>query len=147
MSIPFLPSFSPSHSLSLQRVLTFFLPPAAVEYWFATLLSQFNLHKFVSSIKENGSMQPSESLWLKTLGRHLCNRSLYALNFCSELLITPDDAMLLSIEVYGDNKTTQIPLLQLCEPLSLFHSEAEWEREIESVRSVIDGCGLRDLRH
>ncbi|GMP82047.1 hypothetical protein CsSME_00036521 [Camellia sinensis var. sinensis] len=52
-------------------------------------------------------MQPSESSWLKTLGRHLCNKSLYALYFCSELLITPDDTLLLSIEAYGDNKTTR----------------------------------------
>ncbi|XP_028123801.1 protein TRIGALACTOSYLDIACYLGLYCEROL 4, chloroplastic [Camellia sinensis] len=107
MSIPFLPSFSPPHSLSLQRVLTFPLPPPAAEYWFATLLGQFNLHKFLSSVKENGLMHPSESSWLKSLGRHLCNKSLYALNFCSELLITPDDTLLLGIEAYGDNKTTR----------------------------------------
>ncbi|KAI7979526.1 hypothetical protein LOK49_Contig314G00001 [Camellia lanceoleosa] len=94
MSIPFLPSFSPPHSLSLQRVLTFPLPPPAAEYWFATLLGQFNLHKFLSSVKENGLI-------------HLCNKSLYALNFCSELLITPDDTLLLGIEAYGDNKTTR----------------------------------------
>ncbi|XP_057467710.1 protein TRIGALACTOSYLDIACYLGLYCEROL 4, chloroplastic-like [Actinidia eriantha] len=68
---------------------------------------QFNLQKFVSVVKENGLTQPSESSWMKRIGRHLCDKSFYALNFCSELLITPDDTVLLSIEGYGDKKAAR----------------------------------------
>lgn len=71
---------------------------------FATLLGQFNLQKFMSSFKENGSTLPSESSWLKSIGRQLRNKSFYALNLCSEVLITPDDTLLLSIEGYGDEE-------------------------------------------
>lgn len=71
---------------------------------FTTLLGQFNLQKFISSFKENGSMQPSESSWLKSIGSQLRNKSFYALNLCSEVLITAEDKLLLSIEGYGDEK-------------------------------------------
>ncbi|XP_059632042.1 protein TRIGALACTOSYLDIACYLGLYCEROL 4, chloroplastic [Cornus florida] len=106
MTMPFVPSYVSNdsarggHGFSLQRVLT--LPFG--EHWFATLLGQFNLQQFVSSVKENGSMQPSESSWLKTFGRHLRNKSLYALGFCSEFLITPNDTVLFSLEKHGDKK-------------------------------------------
>ncbi|KAA8528157.1 hypothetical protein F0562_035592 [Nyssa sinensis] len=104
--MPFVPSYAGNSArggdgLSLQRVLTF---PFG-ERWFATLLGQFNLQKFASSIKENGLMQSSESSWLQGIKRHLCNKSLYALGFCSEFLITHDDTLLVSLEEYGDKKT------------------------------------------
>ncbi|PSR85244.1 Protein TRIGALACTOSYLDIACYLGLYCEROL like [Actinidia chinensis var. chinensis] len=103
MFMPFLPSYSPLHAFSLHRLLTF---PFS-DYGFATLLGQFNLQKFVSVVKQNGLTQPSESSWLKRIGRHLCDKSFYALNFCSELWITPDDTVLISIEGYGDKKATR----------------------------------------
>lgn len=106
MSAPFVPSYSghPSNGgngLSLQRVLTF----SFGENWFTTLLGQFNVQKFVSSIRENGLLQLSDSSWLQSIRRHLGNKSLYALGYCSELLVTPDDTVLLGLEAYGDNKT------------------------------------------
>uniref|UniRef100_A0A5B7BNP7 Protein TRIGALACTOSYLDIACYLGLYCEROL 4 n=1 Tax=Davidia involucrata TaxID=16924 RepID=A0A5B7BNP7_DAVIN len=107
MTMPFVPSYAGNSArgggdgFSLQRVLNF---PFG-QRWFATLLGQFNLQKFVSSIKENGLMQPSESSWLQGIGRHLRNKSLYALGFCSEFLITQDDTVLVSLEGYGDKKT------------------------------------------
>lgn len=68
------------------------------------MLGQFNLQKFISSVKENGLTPSSESSWLKSIGRQFCEKSFYALNFCSEFLITPDDTLLLSKEGYGDEK-------------------------------------------
>ncbi|CAK9170135.1 unnamed protein product [Ilex paraguariensis] len=103
MSMPLVPSSSfAAQGFSIQRVLSF---PFA-ETWFATWLGQFNMQKFVSSIKEKGLMQPSEASWLQIIGKHLCNKSLYAVDFCSELLITPDDTLLVSVEAYGDHQTT-----------------------------------------
>ncbi|KAK9289145.1 hypothetical protein L1049_017618 [Liquidambar formosana] len=102
MWAPFVPSYAahPAHGFSLQRAITH---PFG-ENLFATLLGQFNLQKFVSSVKEGGLTQPSESSWLQSFGRHLRNKSLYALGFCSELLLTPDDTVLVSIEASGDKK-------------------------------------------
>lgn len=71
------------------------------------MLGQFNLQKFVSSITQNGLKQSSDSSWVKTLARQLCNKSLYALNLCSEVLVTPDDTVLLSIEGYGDKRAAR----------------------------------------
>ncbi|KAI8566931.1 hypothetical protein RHMOL_Rhmol02G0080700 [Rhododendron molle] len=100
MTMPFVPSYSAANGFSLHRVLS--LPLG--EHRFVTLLGQFNLQKFISSVKENGLTPSSESLWLKSIGRQFCEKSFYALNFCSEFLITPDDTLLLSKEGYGDEK-------------------------------------------
>lgn len=60
-------------------------------------------------MKKSESPPPdSASSWMQTLGKHLQDKSLYALSFCSELLLTPDDTLLLSVESYGDdNKKTR----------------------------------------
>ncbi|KAF8387625.1 hypothetical protein HHK36_026278 [Tetracentron sinense] len=106
MSMPLVPAFAGDplrggDGFNLQRVITF---PFG-ENWFATVLGQFNLQKLVSSMKESGSRHPSESSWLKNIGKHLCNKSLYALGFCSEFLLSPDDTLFVSSEAYGDKKT------------------------------------------
>jgi hypothetical protein len=67
---------------------------------FATLLAQFNLQKFVSSFKKNGALQSSR---LENIRKHLEDKSLYALGFCSELLLSPCDTLLLSLDFYGDD--------------------------------------------
>ncbi|KAL6188369.1 hypothetical protein ACLB2K_039762 [Fragaria x ananassa] len=101
MAAPFVPSYAAAHGFSLQRVLT--IPVA--ENWFATLLGQFNLQRFVSSVKKSEGPPPdSASSWMQMLGKHLQDKSLYALSFCSDLLLTPDDTLLLSVESYGDDK-------------------------------------------
>lgn len=105
MIAPFVPSYAAaSHGVALQRALT--VPFS--ENWFCTLLGQFNFQKFVSSLmKESGetSTSPpavSTSSWLQSqlqsIGRHLRDKSLYALGFSSELLLTPDDTILLSVD-------------------------------------------------
>lgn len=113
MTAPFVPSYAAaSDGLALHRVLT--IPFS--ENWFATLLGQFNLQKFWSSLmNESGETPPplsSESSWrqqLQRIGRHLRNKSLYALGFSSELLLTPDDTLLLSLDSHsyshGNKKT------------------------------------------
>lgn len=108
MTAPFVPSYAAaSDGFALQRVLT--VPFS--ENWFCTLLGQFNFQKFVSSLmKESGetSTPPpavSKSSWLElqlqSIGRHLRDKSLYALGFSSELLLTPDDTMLLSVDSHS----------------------------------------------
>ncbi|KAF2310353.1 hypothetical protein GH714_007949 [Hevea brasiliensis] len=109
MSSPFIPSYSPptpphgGHGFSLQSVLAI---PTFNQNWFGTLLGQFNLQKFLSSINESGAWHSSNSSRLHTICRHLHDKSLYALGFCSELLLTPDDTLLFSLETYGHNRTT-----------------------------------------
>ncbi|XP_058076927.1 protein TRIGALACTOSYLDIACYLGLYCEROL 4, chloroplastic isoform X2 [Magnolia sinica] len=71
---------------------------------FATLLGQFHLQKLISSVKESTPGNPPESSWLKNIGQHLCDKSLYALGFCSEFLILPDLSILLNSEAYADKK-------------------------------------------
>ncbi|KAL2456958.1 Protein TRIGALACTOSYLDIACYLGLYCEROL 4 [Forsythia ovata] len=104
MSMPFVPSFSHygvgDVGLCLQRVFSL-----SRETWFMTLLGQFNVQKFVTSLKMNGFGQESDSSWLQNIRRHLSDQSFYGLNFCSELLLTPDDIMTLSLETHGDQKT------------------------------------------
>ncbi|KAF5452176.1 hypothetical protein F2P56_027204 [Juglans regia] len=112
MPVPFVPSYAAaSDGFALQRVLTVPLS----ENWFCTLLGQFNFQKFVSSLmKESGetSTPPpavSTSSWLQlqlqSIGKHLRDKSLYALGFSSELLLTPDDTMLLSVDSHSFSHT------------------------------------------
>ncbi|KAK9075780.1 hypothetical protein SSX86_004109 [Deinandra increscens subsp. villosa] len=115
MFMPFIPSYSsihtphPSHpgGFSLQRV--FSIPTFALDRWFGTVLGQFNIQKLVSSIKKNGGFkQPTDkSPWFQSIATHLSDKSLYAIDLCSEFFLTPDDSLLLSLESYGhdDYKT------------------------------------------
>ncbi|XP_048235307.1 protein TRIGALACTOSYLDIACYLGLYCEROL 4, chloroplastic isoform X2 [Ricinus communis] len=99
MSSPFIPSFSShrhGHGFSLQSVLAF---PTFSQNWFGTLLGQFNFQKFVS---ESGASLRSSSSSLNTIGRQLCDASLYALGFSSELSFTPDDTLLFNFNTHGD---------------------------------------------
>ncbi|KAF8039438.1 hypothetical protein BT93_B1852 [Corymbia citriodora subsp. variegata] len=106
MTAPFVPSFAGAPArggsgLTLQRVLA--IPFG--ENWFATLLGQFNLQKFVSTVKEKRLLQEQDSTWWRGIGRHLRDKSLYALNFCSEMMLTSEDTLLVSLEEYGDGRT------------------------------------------
>ncbi|KAJ4721883.1 protein TRIGALACTOSYLDIACYLGLYCEROL 4, chloroplastic-like [Melia azedarach] len=101
MSVPFLPSFSAdgAPTLTLQRVLT--IPFS--ENWFATLLGQFNLLKYLSSVKDAKASKSSKSTWLESLR----DKSLYAFGFSSEILFTSDDTLLLSYDSCGHNNTSR----------------------------------------
>ncbi|KAL8167433.1 hypothetical protein V2J09_008932 [Rumex salicifolius] len=104
MAAPFLPCFSFPRGFSLQRALT--LPFG--NDWFVTLLGQFDLLKFLSSINKNGGGESSKSSsWMQKVKRDIRNKSYYALGFFSELLITPDDTLLLSCDTYGDTGDTR----------------------------------------
>ncbi|XP_076941834.1 protein TRIGALACTOSYLDIACYLGLYCEROL 4, chloroplastic-like [Bidens hawaiensis] len=111
MFMPFVPSYSRIHpspntnggGLCLQRVVSL-----GIDRWLGTVLGQFNIQKLVSNIKKNGFRQPTcESPWFQSVATHLRDKSLYALDFCSEFFLTPDDTLLLSLESYGhdDYKT------------------------------------------
>ncbi|XP_010486226.1 PREDICTED: protein TRIGALACTOSYLDIACYLGLYCEROL 4, chloroplastic-like isoform X2 [Camelina sativa] len=117
MAAPLIPSFSSIRSntgdgggdggFSLQRVLT--LPFS--NNWFVSLLGQFNVQRFVSEVKKNEAFgrraSSTAASRLNAIGKHLKDKSLYALGFCSELLLTPDDTLLLSYDTYkGDLKKT-----------------------------------------
>ncbi|XP_044499271.1 protein TRIGALACTOSYLDIACYLGLYCEROL 4, chloroplastic [Mangifera indica] len=94
MAVPFVPSFS-APNFSLQRVLA--IPFS--NNWFTSLLGQFNLHKFVSSVKDPNSKS--------TLLQALRDKSLYAFGFFSEFLLTPDDTLLVIFDSYVHNDTTR----------------------------------------
>ncbi|KAE8689527.1 Protein TRIGALACTOSYLDIACYLGLYCEROL 4 [Hibiscus syriacus] len=81
MAAPFLPSYTNHFGITLQRVLS--IPFS--ENWSSLLLGQFNLRKFLSSLKENGGAAMSMRD-LKSVGRLLLDKSLYALGFSSEFL-------------------------------------------------------------
>ncbi|KAL9670213.1 hypothetical protein QQ045_007764 [Rhodiola kirilowii] len=101
MIAPFVPCFSGVNGLSLQRVLT--IPFG--ENVFATVLGQFNVQKFVEKVKKRMSMDLEEKSWVNMVGKQLQDKSLYALNLCAELLLTPNDTMLFSSEANGDAGT------------------------------------------
>ncbi|XWS14306.1 hypothetical protein CRYUN_Cryun36dG0110900 [Craigia yunnanensis] len=96
MAAPFLPSYSNHLGVTLQRVFT--IP--FTDNWFVILLGQFNLHKFLSSFQGSGGAMPMHMLDLKSIGRLLLDKSLYALGFSSEILLTPDDTLLLTSDSY-----------------------------------------------
>ncbi|CAK9328885.1 unnamed protein product [Citrullus colocynthis] len=102
MAAPFLPSYSPSHGFSLQRVFSIPFSDSGS----ATLLGQFNLQKFISSLKKSGvgDMGQSLSSFLQCIGRHLRHRSLYALGISSDILLPPDDSLMISFDGYGDSE-------------------------------------------
>lgn len=98
MSMPLVPSYSAAaHGFSLQRALSF----SFADNWFAAVVGQFRLQKFISSLKECSSRHPHESPWIKKILTRLCDKSLYALGFCSEFLVGEDYSVLLTSEAYG----------------------------------------------
>ncbi|CAO2838351.1 unnamed protein product [Amaranthus hypochondriacus] len=103
MAAPFVPSFSASNGFSIQRALTI---PSGND-WFTTLLGQFNLQKFVSSVRKAKLEDLSGSSWLQVIGRNLCEKSFYGLGFSSEFLAPSDDAFLFAYEACGDSKTAR----------------------------------------
>ncbi|XP_009124605.1 protein TRIGALACTOSYLDIACYLGLYCEROL 4, chloroplastic [Brassica rapa] len=97
MATPLIPSFSPlAGGLSLQKVLTFPFP----NNWFVSLLGQFDVQRFVSEVKKTEAFVRGSASRLSTLGKQLKDKSLYALGFCSELLLTPEDTLLLTYDTY-----------------------------------------------
>ncbi|KZV46542.1 protein TRIGALACTOSYLDIACYLGLYCEROL 4, chloroplastic [Dorcoceras hygrometricum] len=101
MAVPLVPNHDSARGLSLQRVLSL---PQSGESWLLAILGQFNIQKFVTSLRRNGFRQESDASSLQSIWRHLSNKTLYALNFCSEWSLTPHDTMLLSLETCADNK-------------------------------------------
>uniref|UniRef100_A0A7N0UEG0 Uncharacterized protein n=1 Tax=Kalanchoe fedtschenkoi TaxID=63787 RepID=A0A7N0UEG0_KALFE len=98
---PFVPCFSGVNGLSLQRVLT--IPFG--ENVFATVLGQFNVQKFMERVKKKLSEDSEETSWVRMAGKQLQDRSLYALNLCAELMLTPNDTLLFSSESTGEAGT------------------------------------------
>ncbi|KHG05876.1 Methionine--tRNA ligase [Gossypium arboreum] len=105
MVAPFLPSYTHHLGVTIQRVLS--IPVS--ENWSALLLGQFNLRKFLSSLKENGGGDGVHKRDLKSIGKLFLDKSLYALGFSSEVLLTPDDTLLLSSDSYYDHNSSSIP--------------------------------------
>ncbi|KAG9132134.1 hypothetical protein Leryth_026532 [Lithospermum erythrorhizon] len=130
MSMPFVPSFSTNQTqkgFAIQRLVS--LPMPFTDRLFVTALGQFNVQQFVRSLRKNKSIQKSEgSSWFQNLKAHLAEKSLYACNFCSELLLTPDDTLLLSAEQHGcNNMLRKKALLTHKFPNHDFTIEAAWE--------------------
>lgn len=105
MAMPFVPSYTANlGGLSLHRALTL---PSTSDFWFAALIGQFKLHKFISSVKQNRLVQSSETSWLQNTMKCLGEKSLYALNFFSEFSITPEDTVLVTMEGNADKQISR----------------------------------------
>ncbi|XP_028759252.1 protein TRIGALACTOSYLDIACYLGLYCEROL 4, chloroplastic isoform X1 [Neltuma alba] len=122
MHAPLIPSYSKPQGLSLQRVLT--IPFS--DSWFVTLLGQFNVQRFVASVKSSGESHGSVSSWLKSLQKHLQEKSLYALNLCTDFLLTPDDTLLVGLDAYGYTNKRRIKTV-------LHHKFAHHDLMVEAV--------------
>lgn len=61
----------------------------------------------VSAMKRSEENLDSASSRLQSISRHLKEKSLYAVGFCSELSLTPDDILLLCLDTYGDGKMSR----------------------------------------
>ncbi|CAN8269577.1 unnamed protein product [Cochlearia groenlandica] len=115
MATPLIPSFSSLRhtngvdgdgicgGFSLQRAISF---PFS-NNWLVSLLGQFDCQRFVSEIKKSeafvrgsSSSVASASSRFDTIVKNLKDKSLYALGFCSEMLLTPEDTLLLSYDTY-----------------------------------------------
>ncbi|XP_004229046.1 protein TRIGALACTOSYLDIACYLGLYCEROL 4, chloroplastic [Solanum lycopersicum] len=103
MAMPFIPSFAANRGFLLQRVLS--LP--IVENWSVMLLGQLNVQRFLSSLRKNKTKHLPDPSWLQSIRRNFIQKSFYALGFCSELFLTPDDTLIISLDAYGDEKVPQ----------------------------------------
>ncbi|KAL8058529.1 hypothetical protein ABFX02_03G024900 [Erythranthe guttata] len=139
MSMPFVPSFSNSNGLSFHRLISLPLPPFARDTWFSTLLGRFDVHKFTSSLPPRQSQQQenSDASFLHTVWTHVLNPRFYALNFCSEWLLTPEDTLLLSLEKCGTDDS--IPRKKAV----LHHKFSDHNLTIEAASPTlfVDGLG------
>ncbi|ESW10838.1 hypothetical protein PHAVU_009G242200 [Phaseolus vulgaris] len=100
MNAPLVPSYAKTRGLSLHRLIS--LPFS--DNWVLFLLGQFNLQRFVSSVKSSEEKPKGVSSWLKTFGRHLQQKSLYALGFSSEFQLGEDDTLLFGLDAYDDTE-------------------------------------------
>ncbi|CAH9129600.1 unnamed protein product [Cuscuta epithymum] len=100
MLLPFVPSLAACSGFLVQRAISLNI----CENWITTLLGQLNVQKLISSIRNKGPEFPLESSWLQTVRKHLNDKSLYALNIGSEILLTPEDMLLVSY-THGDDRT------------------------------------------
>ena len=60
------------------------------------------MQRFVSAVKGSVDTRHSASSWLQSVGEQLKDKSLYAVGFCSELLLSPDDTLLFSLDRYAE---------------------------------------------
>lgn len=62
------------------------------------------MQRFVSSVKSSEEKPKGVSSWLKTFGRHLQQKSLYALGFSSEFQLGENDMLFFGLDAYDDNE-------------------------------------------
>ncbi|KAL8049091.1 hypothetical protein ABFX02_07G110100 [Erythranthe guttata] len=137
MSMPFVPSFSNSNGLSFHRLISLPLP-LPPDTWFSTLVGRFDVRKFTSSLPPSQQQEDSDASFLHTVWTHLLNPGFYALNFCSEWLLTPEDTLLLSLEKHGSSHDT-IPRKKAV----LHHKFSDHNLTIEAASPTlfVDGLG------
>lgn len=51
----------------------------------------------------SGEMGQSFSSFIQCIGRHLYQRSLYAVGISADILLPPDDSLMISFDGYGDS--------------------------------------------
>ncbi|KAF7842944.1 protein TRIGALACTOSYLDIACYLGLYCEROL 4, chloroplastic [Senna tora] len=115
MHAPLIPSYAKPQGFSLQRVLAipFSENWLGIDIWESESNGkakspgygnrcQFNLQRFISSVKSSGE-SPRSVPWLKSFQKHLQQKSLYALGFCSEFLLTSNNTLLVGLDANGYN--------------------------------------------
>lgn len=88
---------------------------------FATLLGQFNVQKFVEKMKKRQCIDSEEKPWVKMVGKQLQDKSLYALNFCAELILTSNDTLVFSSEANMESGMPRRKAIYLHEVSSYDH--------------------------
>lgn len=78
-------------------------------------MGQFNVQRFVEKMIKRQCVESEEKSWVKMIGKQLEDKSLYALNICAELLLTPNDKLLLSSEANVDSGTPRRKAIYLHE--------------------------------
>ncbi|XP_015900061.1 protein TRIGALACTOSYLDIACYLGLYCEROL 4, chloroplastic [Ziziphus jujuba] len=129
MAAPFVPFYAGNTSnggtgWALQRVLT--IPFS--NNWFGTVLGQFNVQKLLSLVMSSREAARSETPWLQSITGHLKDKSLYAVGFFSELLLTNDDTLLVSFDTYAadNNKSRKKAVFHHKFPHHNLTVEAAW---------------------
>ncbi|KAH0462078.1 hypothetical protein IEQ34_009653 [Dendrobium chrysotoxum] len=91
-------------SFALQSLL---LSPAFSQMWFG-LVGQFRPWKLISSIKkEIASTDDMDLSSFRDIGKHILDKSLYALGFFSQLSLTDDTSLLFNVERHGERKSAR----------------------------------------
>ncbi|XP_011085408.1 protein TRIGALACTOSYLDIACYLGLYCEROL 4, chloroplastic [Sesamum indicum] len=117
---------SPNHkelgAFALQSLVGNF----SVGDWWVGLIGHLRPKKLISSIKaEVSAAEEWDLALLKDTAKHFLDKSLYAINLCSQIPLTYSSSLLLSIEKHGERK-------RQCTKAMLFHKLPDHDITLEA---------------